>query len=116
MRPDPVARAEARRITAELAAIARTGQLLPGSIGSRLTRCGHPTCRCRQDPPQRHGPYWQWTRKIAAKTVGRWLSQDQAADYQPWVDNHRRVRELLTQLEALGIATLENDPRTGKRH
>src|SRR5580704_12334455 len=101
----PEQRAEARHIATELAAIARTGMVLPGTITERHTRCGRPNCRCHADPPQRHGPYWQWTRKIAAKTAGRWLSANQAHDYQGWVDNDRRIRELLSRLEAIGIAT-----------
>src|SRR5947209_4776789 len=48
------------------------------------------------------GPYWQWTRKIAAKTIGRWLTADQHRDYASWIDNDRRLHELLTRLEALG--------------
>jgi hypothetical protein len=59
------------------------------------------------------GPYWQWTRKVAAKTVCRWLSTDQHDDYQHWIDNDRRLRELLTRLEALGAAALEADPPAG---
>jgi N-acetyl-anhydromuramyl-L-alanine amidase AmpD len=64
------------------------------------------------DPPQPHGPYYQWTRKVAAKTVGRWLSPEQAADYQVFIDNHRRLRELFARLEAIGLETLETDSRT----
>jgi hypothetical protein len=103
--------AEARKIAAEIAAIARTGMVLPGSITQRATRCGHRNCACRADPARLHGPYWQWTRKIAAKTICRWLSTDQQHDYQPWIDNDRRLRDLLTRLEALGAAALEADPR-----
>jgi len=103
--------AEASKIAAELAAIARTGMVLPGSITERRTRCGRPNCGCHADPPRLHGPYWQWTRKVAAKTIGRWLSPDQHHDYQPWIDNDRRLHELLTRLEALGIAAFEADPR-----
>lgn len=114
MRLDPEARAEARVIATELAAIARTGQLLPGSIGARQMRCGRTNCGCHDDPPRLHGPYWQWTRKLAAKTVGRYLSADQAHYYQQWIDNDRRARELLTRLEALAIAALEADPRSNK--
>jgi hypothetical protein len=113
MRPGPEQRAEARQIATELAAIARTGMVLPGTIAERHTRCGRPNCRCHAD--QRHGPYWQWTRKIAAKTAGRWLSANQAHDYQGWVDNDRRIRELLSRLEAIGIATLEADTRPARR-
>jgi hypothetical protein len=102
---------QARQIAAELAAIAASGMVLPGSITCRRTRCGHRNCACHADPPRLHGPYWQWTRKVAAKTVGRWLSPDQHHDYQAWVDNDRRLRELLARLEALGAAALEADPR-----
>jgi hypothetical protein len=102
---------EARKIAAELAKIARTGMVLAGSITQRHTRCGKPGCACRADPPRLHGPYWQWTRKIAAKTICRLLSPGQHHDYQPWIDNDRRLRELLSQLETLGAAAFEADPR-----
>lgn len=115
MRLDPEKRAEARQIASELAAIARTGMVLPGSMVERRTRCGRPNCACHADPPRRHGPYWQWTRKVAARTVGRWLSADQQRDYQPWVANDRRIRELVSRLEAIGVAALEADPRTARR-
>jgi hypothetical protein len=109
VRPAPDHRAEARAIATELGAIARTGMVLPGSILERRTRCGHANCACHGDPPRRHGPYWQWTRKVAAKTVGRWLNAEQAGGYQAWIDNDRRLRELLSRLEALGVAALEAD-------
>jgi hypothetical protein len=105
-------RAEARQIASELAAIARSGKVLAGTITERRTHCGRPGCRCMADPPRPHGPYYHWTRKVRAKTVGRWLSQEQRDDYQTWIDNHRRIRELLTHLEALGQAALDTDPRT----
>jgi hypothetical protein len=115
VRLDPAHRAEARQIATELAAIARSGRLLPGSILERHTRCGRPNCACHGDPPRRHGPYFQWTRKVANKTVGRWLSAEQCDDYQLWVDNDRRARELLARLEALGISAVDADPRSNRR-
>jgi hypothetical protein len=115
VRAAPGHQAQARKIAAELAAIARTGMVLPGSITERRTRCGRSNCGCHADPPRLHGPYWQWTRKIAAKTTGRWLTASQHHDYQAWIDNDRRLRELLAQLEALGTAALEADPRS-QRH
>ncbi|MBO0835882.1 MAG: hypothetical protein J2P28_10230 [Actinobacteria bacterium] len=103
--------ARARQIAGELAAIAATGMVLPGSITARRTRCGRDNCACHADPPRLHGPYWQWTRKIAARTVCRWLSPDQQQDYQAWIDNDRRLRDLISQLEELGAAALDADPR-----
>jgi hypothetical protein len=113
MKPDPAQRAEARQIATELARLARSADVLPGTITERRTRCGKPSCACHHDPPRLHGPYWHWTRKIANKTAGRYLTQHQAHDAQRWIDNDRRIRELLARLEQIGIERLEADqPRT----
>jgi len=108
--------AEAEKIAAELAAIARSGMVLPGSITQRRTRRGRSNCGCHADPPRLHGPYWQRTRKIAAKTVCRWLTADQHRDYAPWIDKDRRLRDLLARLEALGAAAFDADPAGNVRH
>jgi hypothetical protein len=47
--------------------------------------------------------------------VGKWLSAEQRADYETWVNNDRRIHELVARLEALGISALEADPRTPGR-
>jgi len=105
------ARAEIEHIAKELASLAASGQVLPGSIAERLTRCGRTNCACHADPPKRHGPYWHWTRKVANKTVGRWMSAEQAGEYRSWVDNAHRIHELVARLEAIGVSTVEADPR-----
>jgi len=114
MRLDPDQKAEVRRIASELAAIARTGRVLPGTINKVLQVCGRPGCACHGDPPRRHGPYWHWTRKVAAKTVGKWFTAEQADDYEQCVKNSRRLRDLVASLEAIGIAAAEADPRTAR--
>jgi hypothetical protein len=110
--PTPDQQARATAIAAEITArFAGSGFALPGTVADRMTRCGHPGCRCHADPPQLHGPYHQWTRKKNGRTSTRILSDDQLADYAPWFDNHKRLRELITELEALSLAIAENDPR-----
>ena len=41
----------------------------------------------------------------------RILSDGQLADHGPWFDNHRRLRELIAELEALSLDIAEADPR-----
>ena len=106
--PTPAQRAQAAAIAA---AIAEIGFALPGTLTDRPMRCGHPSCRCHADPPALHCPYHQWTRKVAGKTVTRFLSDDQLADYGGWFDNQRRLRALLAELEELSLAIVEADPR-----
>ena len=86
--------------------------MLPGSVTVRHTRCGKPGCRCAADPPVLHGPYLSWTRKVAGKTVTHRLDADQLADYQPWLDNSRRLRELLGELERLTLGIVEAELRS----
>ena len=109
--PTPAQQARASAIAAEIAALAAAGFALPGTLADRMTRCGRPNCGCHADPPRLHGPYHQWTRKKDGKTATRILSDDQLADYQPWFDNHKRLRELIAELEELSLEIAENDPR-----
>jgi hypothetical protein len=110
--PTPAQQARAEAIAAEITArLASISFALPGTLADRMTRCGHPGCRCHADPPQLHGPYHQWTRKKGGKTATRILSDEQFADYRPWFDNHRRLRELVAELEELSLDIAEADPR-----
>jgi hypothetical protein len=110
--PTPDQQARAQAIAAEITArLAGLPFALPGTVADRKTRCGYPGCHCHADPPQLHGPYHQWTRKKNGKTATKILTDDQLADYAPWFDNHKRIRELITELEALSLAIAEHDPR-----
>ena len=99
-------------IAAELASL---GLALPGTLIQRHVRCGKPGCRCHADPPVLHGPYWQWTRKTGGKTITRLVPDEQLNDYRQWLDNHRRLRALVAELEALTLAIADNDPRAKRR-
>ena len=114
--PTPAQQARAAAIAAEITArLAGLPFALPGTLADRKTRCGYPGCRCHADPPQRHGPYHQWTRRKNGKTATRILSDEQLADYGPWFGNHRRLRELIAELEELSLAIAEADPRWNRQ-
>src|SRR5215468_10904042 len=104
MDPSPAQRAARDRIAAELAA---TGYALPGTLTVRAYACGKPGCRCHADPPRLHGPYAEWTRKIAGKTVTRRLTPAELAEYQPLFDNARKLRALLAELQDLTLEIIE---------
>ena len=115
-------RALAEQLAAELITL---GFISPGSVVSRYTSCGKPGCRCQADPPQRHGPYYQWSRAIAGKTVSRRLNQAEAELYQGWIANRRRLEQIIAQMEEISAtagelillppADTSNPPRTAKR-
>jgi hypothetical protein len=105
---DASTRTDAKRLAEEIARVASAGPVLPGTLTRRYTRCGREGCRCMADPPILHGPYWSWTRKINGKTVTRYLSDEEARNYEAWFDNAKRLRDLLGELEAVGLRVLED--------
>ena len=74
------------------------GFVLKGSVIQRYSRCSSVGCHCRADPPQLHGPYWQWSSKVKAKTVSRRLTDEQARRYQQWIDNGRCLEQIVQDL------------------
>ena len=74
---------------------------------TRSTACGKPACKCKADPPQLHGPYVSWLRRVDGKPVTRKLTPEQEQRYRPWFDNVRRLRELLGELENLSVAAFD---------
>jgi hypothetical protein len=95
------------QIAAELAATA--GPALPGTLIVRSYACGKARCRCHGDPPALHGPYAEWTRKIAGKTITRRLTSEELAAWQPLFDNARKMRSLLAQLQDLTLHAVGAD-------
>jgi len=81
------------------AKLAEVGFTCEGSLIERYTTCNNPNCRCA-DPQQRHGPYWQLSWK-QGKTVSRLLSAEDAALYQEWIDNRRRLEATLQEMRDL---------------
>jgi hypothetical protein len=79
------------------------GYVRPGSLVRRLMPCGNLACRCMRPPPRLHGPYYQWTYKVAGKTRTVRLSAEQARLCQEWLRNHRRLKRLVRQMERLSL-------------
>jgi hypothetical protein len=78
--------------------LAEIGFIASGSVTRRLTHCNKPGCRCGADPARLHGPYYQWTAKVAGKTVTRRLSPTEAALYQEWIANDRQLRRVVSDM------------------
>lgn len=110
---------EMRRLAKQLSTEAGLVRFVAsGSLVRRYTFCGKPGCRCQADPPEPHGPYWQWTKKVAGKTVTRRLSNDEAQLFQQWAGDRQRLRAILDAMEEVSdkaAALLVGAPRTSHR-
>lgn len=95
-----------RELAAQLPTI---GLIHSGSVTRRYTHCANPGCKCHAEPPQPHGPYYQWTAKVNGTTVTRRLSEAEATLYQEWIANDRRLQRLIQQMRevATNVAALK---------
>lgn len=77
----------------------KLGYVRPGSVVRRFMPCGKPGCRCMANPPQLHGPYYQWTYRIKGRTRTVRLTEEQARFCEECVANHRQLRRIVRQME-----------------
>jgi Family of unknown function (DUF6788) len=73
--------------------------LCSGTLLTRMTKCGKPTCRCHTDPSARHGPYYEWGRMRRGKLTHRWVSPEQAEPLRRAIANYRQLKKLLRDWE-----------------
>ena len=75
--------------------LSRLGDLRPGSLSTQFNVCGSPNCKCKADPPQKHGPYFQvsFTRKGKGST--KFVKEDDLPAIRKQLKNYERMKELI---------------------
>ncbi len=71
--------------------------LVRGNLVLMHRRCGKPTCRCSQDPAQRHRSlYLSVSREGKRRMI--YIPEDWEAKVQEWCSRYAQIRELLEAL------------------
>lgn len=78
-----------------------------GSLLRRTKVCGKPNCRCATGERQRHGPYWEWTRREQGRLVHCVVSPEQAAALAAAIRNGRRIQALLARWERESVHIIQ---------
>ena len=73
------------------------GELHPGSLSQQYNVCGNPTCRCKEDPSQRHGPYHQLSFTRNGRSRTKFVRKPQLSAVKRHVKNYARLRTLVDQ-------------------
>ena len=71
------------------------GDLRPGSISQQYNVCGNPTCRCKEDPSKRHGPYNQLSFTRNGRSRSKFIKKPQLSEVKRQVKNYARLRALV---------------------
>ena len=101
-KPPPLAQLQ-RQYEQLRRALGQVGYLSQGSVQDRTSRQGG-------------GAGYQWTRKVAQKTVTVSLTAEQFDQMKKAVDNYRKLRQQLTKMEKLSREIIfQNSPHTHRR-
>lgn len=82
------------RIKQELAAL---GDLRPGHLSEQYNVCGNPHCRCKADPPQKHGPYSQLGCTRKGRSTTRFIRKPDVSTIRTQLRSHKQLQTLVDQ-------------------
>jgi hypothetical protein len=75
--------------------LAALGDLRPGSLSTQYNVCGTPGCRCKADPPEKHGPYYQISFSRKGKSSSKFVKQEDLPAIRKQLKNYERMKELM---------------------
>jgi hypothetical protein len=77
--------------------IAHLDRIHPGSLSRQYNVCGNAQCRCKADPPEKHGPYHQVSFTWRGKNTSRFVRRDDLARVKRELRNYQRLRKLMDE-------------------
>jgi hypothetical protein len=83
-----------KRIKTELAAL---GDLRPGALSEQYNVCRTPGCRCKADPPQKHGPYHQLSYSRGGRSRTENVRTEDLPAVEAQIANYHKLRDLIDE-------------------
>ena len=87
----------ATRIERIKADLAHLGDLRPGTLSMHYNVCGTPNCRCKADPPQKHGPYYHLSYTRHGKSRSEAVHPEHLDQVRAQTSNYQKLQALLDQ-------------------
>lgn len=79
------------------------GDLRPGSLSTQYNVCGSPGCRCKAEPPQKHGPYYQVSFTRKGKGSSKFVKEKDLPVVRKQLQNYERMKQLIDKWIDLSI-------------
>ncbi|MGI8791640.1 MAG: DUF6788 family protein [Acidimicrobiales bacterium] len=86
-----------RRIERIKAQLNKLGDLRPGTLSEQYNVCRTPGCRCKAEPPQKHGPYNQLSYSRNGRSRTENVASEDLAAVRAQISNYHKLRELMDQ-------------------
>ena len=91
-RPEATLQRQIEKVKRDLAAL---GDLRPGSLSTQYNVCGSPGCRCKADPPVKHGPYYQVSYTRKGKSSTKFVKKEDLPEVRKQLKNYERMKHLM---------------------
>jgi hypothetical protein len=92
--------------------LAHLGTLRPGSLSTQYNVCGSPNCKCKADPPQKHGPYYQVSFSRKGRSSTKFVKPEDVPTIREQLQNYERMKQLVDQW--IDLSTELSNLRLGK--
>lgn len=79
------------------AKIVELSELRRGSLTQQYNVCGTPGCRCKGDPPRKHGPYYQLSFTRRGKNTSEFVRRENLARVKRQLRNYERLSRLIDE-------------------
>jgi hypothetical protein len=89
-----------RKVKGELAAL---GDLRPGTLSTQYNVCGTPGCRCKANPPKKHGPYYQVSFTRKGKSSTKFVRKEDLPAVRHQLKNYEAMKRLVDRWVGLAI-------------
>ena len=100
-----------RQIGKTKQALVALGDMRPGSLSTQYNVCGKQGCRCKADPPEKHGPYHQVSFTRKGKGSSKFVKKEDLPEVRKQIKNYEKMKllidswiDLATELSNLRIA------------
>lgn len=75
-------------------ALGTLGPMRPGSLSAQYNVCGSPGCKCKEDPPKKHGPYYQLSYTFKGRSKSEFVRRENVAVVKRQLANYAKYRKL----------------------
>ena len=101
-----------RMLESRLKLLAPAGPVLAASLIRLNKRCGPPSCRCHHGGPLHQAHHL--TYRQGGKTRTAYVPKDLLEEVREWVQEHRRLKALLQEVNQLTLALIKGHVRHRK--
>lgn len=103
-----------RMLDSRLKKLAPRTIVLAASLNTYTHRCGQPACRCHHGGPLHTGQHVTCNGP-GNKTCCVYVPKDLVPEVQAWIAEHKRLKQLLKEIQQLSLALVRTHARHRRR-